>query len=118
MAAFRDSIDFAGDSDLFSFNLIGGIDYVATALGASNLAGTLRDPAIQVFDSNFNLIAQGNNSFALGSDPLVQFKAPGNGTYHFQVFAADGGTGTYEFVADQAGVPVFFGGTDSFNTFN
>lgn len=75
MASAVDSIDFAGDYDLYQFNLIGGVDYVVSALGVSTAGGTLRDPAIAIYDGNLNLIAQGDNSFALGADPLVQFSA-------------------------------------------
>ena len=117
MAAFKDNIDFAGDYGLFEVELIGGIDYVASALGVSNAGGTLQDPLIGLFDSSGNLLTYQDDSFALGSDPLLQFRAPTTDTYYFAVVDADGGTGSYTFSYDQAGAPVFFGGTDSFGTF-
>ena len=118
MTAFTDTIDFAGDYGLFEVELIGGIDYVASALGVSNAGGTLRDPLIGLFDSTGSLLTYQDDSFALGDDPLLQFRAPTSGTYYFAVVDAVGGTGSYTFTYDQAGPPVFFGGLDSFNTFN
>ena len=115
--AVTETIDFAsGDSaDFYQVELIGGIDYVATALGAANAGGTLQDPYLVLFDSAGNTIDSADNSFALGSDPLFQFQAPSSGTYFVGV-SDNVGSGSYTFVLDQAGPPVFFGGTESFAT--
>jgi hypothetical protein len=116
--AVEETIDFAsGDSaDFYQVELIGGIDYVATALGASNAGGTLQDPYLVLYDSAGNPIASADNSLALGSDPLLEFQAPTTDIYYVGV-SDNVGSGTYTFVLDQAGEPVFFGGTESFGTF-
>lgn len=113
------SIDFAsGDiADFYQVNLIGGVDYVATALGASNAGGTLQDPFIVLFDGAGNPLEIADNSLALGSDPLLQFQAPASGTYFLGV-SDNVGSGNYTLVFDQAGPSVFLGGLDGFNTFN
>ena len=91
--------------DVIARNLIGGVDYVATALGASNAGGTLADPFVAVFDAAWNLVDLSDDSFALGEDPFLQFSAPSTGTYFFAVGDSSGGTGSYTFTASQSGVP-------------
>lgn len=116
--SIEETIDFASDfADFYQVNLIGGIDYVATVLGASNAGGTLQDPFIILYDGAGNPLNSADDSFALGSDPLLQFKAPSSGTYYLGV-SDKISSGSYTFVFDQSGPPVFFGGLDGFNTFN
>lgn len=118
LGAVEETIDFAGGdpADFYQVELIGGIDYVATALGAANAGGTLQDPYLVLFDSAGNPIDSADNNFILGSDPLLQFQAPSSGTY-FVGISDNLGSGSYTFVLDQAGPPVFFGGIESFGTF-
>lgn len=108
--------------DFYQVELIGGVDYVGSALGASNLGGTLQDPLLAVFDSQGTLLQFEDDSFALGEDPLLQFRAPASGTYFvgvsdISVLEGTSSGGSYTFTFDQAGPPVFFGGLDSFATF-
>jgi Bacterial pre-peptidase C-terminal domain len=102
-------IEAPGDLDLYSVDLVGGVDYVTSVLGASTAGGSLADPAVAVWDSAFNLLAFNDDSFALGLDPMLQFSAPANGTYYIGVTDLFGGTGDYTLVADQAGPPIWFG---------
>lgn len=118
LGAVEETIDFAGGdpADFYQVELIGGVDYVATALGAANAGGTLQDPYLVLFDSVGNPLDLADDSFILGSDPLLQFQAPSSGTY-FVGISDKLGSGSYTFVMDQAGPPVFFGGIESFGTF-
>jgi hypothetical protein len=104
-----DSAEYYGDSaDYYQVELIGGVDYVASAFGAANAGGTLQDPYLVLYDSAGNPIALEDNSFGLGSDPLLQFQAPTSGTYFVGV-SDNVGSGTYTFELAQAGEPIFFG---------
>jgi hypothetical protein len=94
-----------GEVDLIAMELVGQVDYAATALG-----GTLPDPFLVIWDSNFQVVDYGDNSFALGPDPLLQFRAPFTGTYFVGVTDITGGTGDYTLTVSPAGPPVFFGG--------
>ncbi|MGH2414879.1 MAG: PPC domain-containing protein [Microcystaceae cyanobacterium] len=105
MATAIDSIDTSGEIDWFPIDLIGGIDYVAAALGSSNSGGTLQNPALLLVDGSGNLLTYADDSFALGSDPLLQFKAPSSGTYFLGVADFTGSVGSYTVSFDQAGVP-------------
>lgn len=117
LGAATETIDFAGGdpADFYQVELIGGIDYAATVLGAANAGGTLQDPYLVLFDSAGNSIDSADNSLVLGSDPLLQFQAPTSGTYFVGV-SDNLGSGSYTFVLEQAGPPVFFGGMESFGT--
>ena len=66
--AVRETIDFAsGDSaDFYQVDLIGGVDYLVTALGTANAGGTLQDPYIEIYDSENNLITFENNDLVFG----------------------------------------------------
>ena len=106
MSTNIDALEMPGEVDLFSApNLIGGVDYVVTVLGVSNAGGTLADPAVAILDSAGNAIAFNDDSFALGDDPMLTFKAPVSGNYTIAVGDLTGGIGTYTLVFDQAGVP-------------
>jgi hypothetical protein len=108
MARADDLIGAPGEVDWYTYPLVGQVDYVISALGASN-GNTLQDPAVVVYDSAGNFIASGDDSWALGKDPLLQFKAPSSGTYTIGVFDATNSVGSYSLVVDAAGPPVFFG---------
>ena len=89
MPQVTDSISVSGEFDWFRLDLI----------------GSLRDPAVFLADSQGRIINWMDDSFALGSDPLLQFRAPSSGTYYLGVGDLTGGVGTYTLVFDQAGVP-------------
>lgn len=110
--AVTETIDFAsGDSaDFYQVDLIGGVDYFVTALGAANAGGTLQDPYIEIYDSENNLITFENNDLVFGSDPFLEFQAPADGTYFVGV-SDNVGSGSYTFDLDQAGVPSSLIGT-------
>lgn len=106
MSRNEDILGTPGEVDLFSApNLVGGVDYVVTVLGASNAGGTLADPAVAILDGAGNAIAFNDDSFALGDDPMLTFKAPVSGNYTIAVGDLTGGIGTYTLVFDQAGAP-------------
>lgn len=106
MSAVTDSIDFAGDYDVYQVELIGGFNYAATVLGASNLGGTLQDPHVQIYDSQSReLLYQLDDSQVLGYDPLLQFQAPFSGTYDIVVGGIGSSSGSYTFTVDHGGVP-------------
>ncbi len=64
---------------------MGLVDYTISVLGASNLGGTLPNPAVAVLDSAGTVIAFQEDSFALGNDPLLTFNAPYTGNYTIAV---------------------------------
>lgn len=109
MARVDEIIGTPGEIDWYTYPLVGQVDYVITALGASN-GNTLLDPAVAVYDSVGNFITFGDDSWVLGEDPMLQFKAPYTDTYFIGVFDMANSTGSYSLVIDQAGVPIFFGG--------
>ena len=108
------------DDELLGAPAIAGVDYTASVLGASNLGGTLPDPALIIIDDFGNQIAFNDNNFALGSDPLItSFSIPFgtiNPSFNAVVVDLTGGTGSFTVVADQAGVPPL--DPSDFNTFN
>ena len=98
-----------GEIDWYSHPLVGQVDYAISVLGASN-GNTLLDPAVVVYDGAGNFVTSGDDSWALGKDPLIQFQAPSTGTYYIGVFDMTNSVGSYSLVVDAAGPPVFFGG--------
>lgn len=106
MSAVTETIDFAGGDpvDYYQVELVGGIDYAAVVYGASMQGGTLQDPYLAVCDSQGNILDIADNSFAFGSDPLLQFQAPANGIYYLEV-GDNLGSGSYTFSIDHGGVP-------------
>lgn len=109
MAKVDEIIGTPGEVDWYTYPLIGQVDYVITALGASN-GNTLLDPAVFVFDSAGNFITSGDDSWVLGEDPMLQFKAPYSDTYSIAVLDMANSTGSYTLIVDQAGVPIFLAG--------
>ena len=106
IGAVEETIDFAGDYDVYQVELTGGFDYVASALGASNLGGDLQDPYIQIYDSQSGqLLFEADDSPLFGYDPLLEFQAPASGIYDVVVAGYGSSSGSYTFDLDQAGVP-------------
>lgn len=114
MVAVIGSIDFPGEVEIFSDELLGiipitGVDYSAIALGVDSNGGTLPNPAIQIVDDFGNTLAFNDNSFLGGRDPLIpSFSIPfGTLNPSFNVLIGDltGGIGTYTLIVDQAGIP-------------
>jgi hypothetical protein len=103
------SIDAPFVPDWYAVDPVGGVDYVASVLGATTSGGTLPDPELAVVDEFGNVYAYNDDSFALGLDPMVQFSVPTSGTYFVGVSDVSGSTGTYDLIVDAAGPPVFFG---------
>lgn len=131
MSAVTDSIDFAGDYDVYQVELIGGFDYAAAVHGASSLGGTLQDPYIEIYDSqNGQLLFQVDDSTISGVDstllsmidlpnsglgvtsydPSFTFQAPYSGSYDVVVGGVGGSSGSYTFSIDHAGVPTYLSG--------
>ncbi|MBT9312534.1 hypothetical protein [Leptothoe kymatousa] len=104
-----------GVIDIYQETLVGGVDYVVSALGASN-GGSLPDPAVVIFDGSGQLVSYQQGSFVLGGlDPFFTFRPPGlgigqTGTFYVGVFDQTGSTGSYTLAVEGAGPPVFFGG--------
>lgn len=106
IGAVTEEINFAGDYDVYQVELTGGFDYVASAMGASNLGGDLQDPYIQIYDSQTReLLFEADDSPLFGYDPLLQFQAPASGFYDVLVAGHGSSSGSYTFDLDQAGVP-------------
>jgi hypothetical protein len=109
IVADNEFIDTPFTPDWHAVELVGGVDYVASVLGASTAGGTLPNPELAVIDQFGNVYAYNDDSFALGLDPMAQFSVPTTGTYFVGVGDISGSTGTYDLIVDAAGPPVFFG---------
>lgn len=130
IGAVPETIDFAGDYDVYQVDLIGGVDYFATALGQSSAGGSLQDPYIEIYDSvSGELLYDVDDSTISGVDPVLgsmlndaldypipqlgstsldpsfTFQAPYSGTYDVVVGGVNGSSGSYTFDLDQAGIP-------------
>ena len=92
-----------------SVQLIGGVEYVVAAIGATEGGGTMPNPALAVFDSAGHLLVAQDDSF-LSVDPMVTFRAPATGTYQVAVGDIHGGFGSFDLHVQPAGPPVTFGG--------
>lgn len=106
----NDALEAPFLADIHPVTLAGAVDYVASVLGAATAGGTLPDPRVAVFDQAGTLIDSQDNSFALGPDPMLIFRAPYTGTYYIGVDDPSGGFGTYSLIVDHAGIPTTFGG--------
>jgi hypothetical protein len=125
--AVREEIDFAGDYDVYQVELIGGNDYLTTAIGGNGEGGTLPDPYIQIYDSESGeLLYQLDDSTISGVDstlvsmidlpdsglgitsydPSFTFQAPYSGSYDVVVGGVGESSGSYTFDLDNAGVPI------------
>ncbi len=110
--AVSGSVAGQGDIEFFELNLLGGIDYAAAALGATNSGGSLGDPMIALYDNQGNMLAFQDDSWALGGlDPLMQFRVSTSGTYWLGVADATGGNGgSFTVSVNHAGIPHLPGG--------
>ena len=101
-----------GVVDVYQETLVGGVDYVIGAFGASN-GGTLPDPGVVVFNSLGTPIAiqeDGGMAGFGGLDPLFIFQPPGlsvgqTDTFFVGVFDETQSIGSYTLSVEQAGIP-------------
>lgn len=106
-----------GVVDVYQETLIGGVDYVIGAFGASN-GNTLPDPAVLVFNSTGQLVRwqlDGGMAGFGGRDPLFIFQPPALGvgqtdTFYIGVFDQTMSGGSYTLSVEGAGPPISFGG--------
>lgn len=104
-----------GTIDVYAETLVGGVDYVVGAFGASN-GGTLPDPGVVIVNDSLEIVAVQLDGGLIGfggKDPLFNFRAPGLGTgqtdtYYIGVFDETGSGGEYTLSVEPAGPPVFF----------
>jgi Ca2+-binding RTX toxin-like protein/subtilisin-like proprotein convertase family protein len=88
-------INYAGDSDWISANLLAGKVYVVDQLGNGDGAGgTLKDGFLRILDASGNEVAVDDNSGA-GSDARLIFTPQSSQTYYFEVSGTGAETGTY-----------------------
>jgi hypothetical protein len=97
--------------DLHEVDLIGGVTYAFLAAGSTEGGGTLHDPVMGVFSSDFKTAFTVQDNSILSLDPLILFTAPATGTYGIAVASAEPGhVGSYHLDVTPAGPPVTFGG--------
>jgi hypothetical protein len=127
IGTIEETINFAGDYDVYQVELIEGNDYLTTAIGVNGEGGTLPDPYIQIYDSDTGeLLLEVDNSRISGVDstlismidlpnsglgvtsydPSFTFQAPYSGSYDVVVGGVGESSGSYTFDLDNAGVPV------------
>ena len=92
-------IDYAGDSDWISANLVAGKVYVVDvlALGAGSsgvVGGNLADSTLRLLDANGNELLSDDNSGA-GQDSHLIITPTTSGVYYFDVGANGAATGSY-----------------------
>ena len=127
LGAIEETIDFAGDYDVYQVELIEGNDYLATAIGVNGEGGTLPDPYIKIYDGETgellfevddsrisgvdstlaSMIDLPNSGLGVTSyDPSFTFQASYSGSYDVVVGGAGESSGSYTFDLDNAGVPI------------
>ena len=106
LGAVTETIDFAGGdpADYYQVELTGGVNYAAAVYGETMQGGTLQDPFLVLYDGAGNVLEIADDSFAFGSDPLLEFQAPADGIYYLGV-SDNLGSGSYTFSIDHGGVP-------------
>jgi len=88
--------------DLIGIELAGQVDY-----SVSVLRSDLPNPAVFIFDSNFQLIGSQDDSL-LGVNPFLEFTPFSTGVYYFGITDLTGGIGDYTLVVTPSGSPIFF----------
>ena len=129
----RETIDFAGDYDVYRVELAGRTDYAVGAFGLPSGEGTLQDPFIHIYDSQSGqLLYEIDDSIVSGVDPVLgsmlndaldypvpqlgstsfdafsTFETPYTGTYDIVVGGVNGSSGSYTFDLGHAGNPMLF----------
>lgn len=93
------AIDYYGELDSISYNLLPGVTYEATVDGQYDAAADVQAPVVAVTDAAGNFVA---NSYQPGENPYISvfdetsvaFTVPAAGTYF--LFVGDAaGTGSY-----------------------
>lgn len=90
---FTTSGRFSADRDWFEIRMPAGVRVTAEAQGIDTGAGTLADPAIQVYDALGRLVGTDDDS-GVGRNASFSFIADG-GTYYIVVLSPSEGEGTY-----------------------
>ena len=106
--------------DIYQEQMVGGVDYAITAMGANHQGG-MQDPALVIFDANWNLVkVQFDDALFgsyLGPDPFISSFRPPNlgvgqvGTFYVGVFDEAGLGGAYNLGVSASGQPRTFGGS-------
>jgi hypothetical protein len=100
--------------DIYQEQMVGGVDYAIMAMGA-DYQGGMRDPALVIFDENWNIVGlQHDDSLlgsALGPDAFIaSFRPPSlgvgePGTFYIGVFDEAGLGGAYNLGFSESGLP-------------
>ncbi|WP_232628975.1 beta strand repeat-containing protein [Methylobacterium sp. Leaf118] len=88
------TIETAGDTDMFQFNLVAGHSYALKATGGSS-SGVLQDGELHLFNSAGTILAY--NDDANGTlNPEIQFTATTTGVHYLEIGGVKTATGTYQ----------------------
>lgn len=89
-----DTIDPAGDFDVFALNVVAGQTYLISVRGVG--ANPLADSVLFLFDNTFELVDLDDDGGS-GTNSLLTFTAAYSGTYYIDVeaYPDSGGTGQY-----------------------
>jgi hypothetical protein len=106
--------------DIYQEQMVGGVDYAITAMGADHQGG-MSNPGLVIFDESWNIVRiQHDDSLlgsALGPDAFIaSFRPPSlgvgePGTFYIGVFDEAGLGGDYHLGFSESGLPRSFGGS-------
>ena len=88
------TIETAGDTDVFRFNLEAGHTYSLKAT-AGTTAGLLRDGELHLLNSAGTILAYNDDANG-GLDPEILFTATTSGVHYLEIAGVKTGTGTYQ----------------------
>ncbi len=96
-------IETTGDSDWFRIALTAGHTYRFNLQGRDSGQGTLRDPYLELYDSDGDWITYNDDGVGTGLDSQFTFTASSSGTYYLSAEAwwLTGTTGSYRLSASE-----------------
>ncbi|MFZ2724877.1 MAG: FG-GAP-like repeat-containing protein [Methylococcaceae bacterium] len=90
------NIETVQDRDYFQINLVANLTYNFELKGNATNSGTLSDPYLQLYNSNYNFISSNDNASGSTLNALISFTATYSGVYYLEASdATDHYTGTY-----------------------
>jgi Ca2+-binding RTX toxin-like protein len=96
-AALRGQVQFEGDRDVFTVNLVAGLTYTATLRGTDSGAGTLEDPVLSLIErvNAQNVLLVEDNDSGRGFDARLTYTPQATGIRFLEARDFGVGEGTY-----------------------
>lgn len=80
-------LEIVGDSDWFAVNLTAGNIYTVDLKGESNIAGTLLDPYLRLYDNSGTMQVASDDDSGFGNNAQITYSPTSSGTYYVKAMS-------------------------------